>query len=174
MQNQKYIIRTHQLGDMGWITYRHALTVAKEFDWGEAFEAVVGDITAQFIKTYDPKNERCFIAEKNGEMIGCVFLVNAGEGAAKLRLLFVEPQARGMGLATRLVEEAVDFARDAGYEKILLWTMKILDSARYIYKKVGFKVIDEEINQEFGEKLVSETWLLSIDDNEETSPPVKS
>lgn len=103
-----------------------------------------------------------------------MFLVNAGEGAAKLRLLFVEPQARGMGLATRLVEEAVDFARDAGYEKILLWTMKILDSARHIYKKVGFKVIDEEINQEFGEKLVSETWLLSIDDNEETSPPVKS
>lgn len=167
MQEQEYIIRNHQLGDMGWITYRHAMTVAQDFGWGEAFEAVVGEITAQFIKSYDSKRERCFIAERNGEIIGCVLLVNAGNGDAKLRLLFVEPHARGLGLATRLVEEAVRFSKEAGYQRVLLWTMKILDSARYIYKKAGFKMVSEEMNREFGENLISETWILELNNNEE-------
>lgn len=170
MQSQEYIIRNHQLGDMGWITYRHALTVAKNFGWGGAFEAVVGDITSQFIKTYDSGKERCFIAEKNEKIIGCVFLVNAGQGTAKLRLLFVEPKARGLGLATKLVEEAIRFAKEAGYEKVCLWTMKILDSARHIYKKSGFKIVKEEVNQEFGENLVSETWELNLNIDEGIIP----
>ena len=168
MNEQLYSIRNHQLGDMGWITYRHAMTVASTYGWGEAFEAVVGEITSQFIKTYDPEKERCFVAEKDGQMIGCVFVVNAGNQTAKLRLLFVEPKARGMGLATRLVEEVVQFSRTAGYDSVQLWTMKQLDTARHIYKKVGFRVTHEEENQEFGENLISETWSLKLTYNEET------
>ncbi|MFC6464652.1 GNAT family N-acetyltransferase [Marinilactibacillus sp. GCM10026970] len=166
MSAQAYTIRTHQLGDMGWITYRHAMTVALDYGWGQPFESMIGEISAQFLKTYDPDKERCFIAERDGKMLGCVFVVNAGKQTAKLRLLFVEPEARGLGLAKRLVDEVVQFSREAGYEKVLLWTMQMLGSARHVYRKAGFEVISEEINTEFGENLVSETWELRLTENE--------
>ncbi|WP_208560677.1 GNAT family N-acetyltransferase [Marinilactibacillus kalidii] len=162
MSEQLFTIRTHELGDMGWITYRHAMTVAQDYGWGEAFEGVVGEIAAQFLKQYNPAKERCFIAEREGKMLGCVFVVDAGEGSAKLRLLFVEPEARGLGLAKYLVDEVIQFSQKAGYEKILLWTMQMLTSARHVYKQAGFEIIEEETNKEFGEDLVSETWALSL------------
>ncbi|MEC6748885.1 GNAT family N-acetyltransferase [Marinilactibacillus sp. XAAS-LB27] len=166
MSTKAYTIRTHQLGDMGWITYRHAMTVALDYGWGQPFESMIGEITANFLKTYDPAKERCFIAERDGKMLGCVFVVNAGQQTAKLRVLFVEPEARGLGLAKRLVDEVVQFSREAGYETILLWTMQMLGSARHVYQKAGFKIIGEEINTEFGENLISETWELCLRDAE--------
>jgi len=157
-----YLLRQHQPGDMGWIVHRQAILYAEEYGWDGTYEALAAEIVAQFIKNYDPKRERCWIAEKDGERIGAVFVAKASDEIAKLRLLHVEPEARGLGIGRRLVEECVRFARQAGYQKMTLWTQSILYAARHIYKQAGFQVVREEQHHRFGKDLTAETWELDL------------
>jgi len=157
-----YLLRTHQPGDMGWIIHRHGVLYAQEYGWDEQFEALVAKIAAEFIQNFDPRRERCWIAEKDGEIVGCVFLVKADENVAKLRLLLVEPSARGSGIGSRLVDECVRFARRAGYRKIALWTQSMLLPARRIYERAGFQLVLQEPHHNFGHDLIAETWELSL------------
>ena len=157
-----YLIRNHQPGDMGWVTYRHGVLYSQEYGWDERFEALVAEIAAQFIQNFDPKRERCWIAEREGEIAGSVFLVKKTDTTAKLRLLLVEPSARGLGIGGRLVSECTRFARQAGYKKIVLWTQSNLNSARKIYQAEGYKLIKEEPHNSFGHDLVAETWELKL------------
>jgi DNA-binding MarR family transcriptional regulator/GNAT superfamily N-acetyltransferase len=159
---EPFILRPHQVGDMGWITHRQGILYHEQFGWDETYEALVAEITAAFIQNYDPKRERCWVAERDGEIIGSVFVVKASDTVAKLRLLYVEPKARGLGLGTRLVSECIRFARQAGYQKMVLWTQSILTPARHIYKKAGFQRIQEEPHHSFGHDLVAETWELAL------------
>lgn len=161
-QEPAYILRTHQPGDMGWVVHRHGALYAREYQWEETFEALVAEIVAKFIQHFDPKRERCWIAEKDGEIVGSVFVVKHSKTVAKLRLLLVEPTARGLGIGKRLVEECVRFARQAGYKKITLWTQSSLHAARGIYKKAGFRVAKKEPHHSFGHDLVGETWNLTL------------
>jgi GNAT superfamily N-acetyltransferase len=157
-----YLLRTHAPGDMGWVIHRHGVLYAEEYGWDERFEALVAQIAAEFIQKFDAKRERCWIAERDGAIVGSVFLVKKSDRVAKLRLLLVEPSARGLGIGGRLVEECVRLARQAGYRKITLWTQSMLDAARHIYRKAGFHVVKRERHMSFGQKLVSETWELSL------------
>lgn len=158
-----YTLRRHRPGDMGWVVQRHGEIYWDEYAWDERFEALVADITAGFIQEYDPQHERCWIAERDGERVGCVFLVKGKqEGEAKLRLLLVEPKARGLGLGKRLVQECVQFAREAGYRTLGLWTNSVLDAARGIYRQQGFKLVHEEKHTSFGQELIGENWELEL------------
>jgi len=157
-----YVLRQHQPGDMGWVIHRHGVLYAQEYGWDERFEALVAEITAKFIQNYDPKRERCWLAERNGEIVGSVFLVKHTKSAAKLRLLLVEPSARGLGIGRRLVDECIRFARQAGYRKLTLWTQSNLAAARNIYKQAGFTIVEKHPNHSFGHDLVSETWKLDL------------
>jgi len=157
-----YLLRPHQPGDMGWIVHRQAILYAEEYGWDETYEALAAEIVAQFIKNYDPKRERCWIAERDGARVGAVFVAKASDEVAKLRLLHVESEARGLGIGKRLVEECVRFSRQAGYQKITLWTQSILDAARHIYKQSGFRVMREEQHHSFGKDLTAETWELDL------------
>src|SRR5215469_7710565 len=157
-----YLLRPHQPGDLGWLVHRQAILYADEYGWDGTYEALAADIVAQFIKNYDPMCERCWIAEKDGARVGGVFVVKASDEIAKLRLLHVEPEARGLGIGKRLVEECLRFARQAGYQKMTLWTQSILNAARLIYKQAGFHVVREEKHHSFGKDLTGETWELNL------------
>ncbi len=161
-RKSSYLLRPHQPGDMGWIVHRHGLLYAREYGWNEQFEGLVAAIAAKFIQHHDPKRERCWVAEKDGENVGSVFLVKKSNTVAKLRLLLVEPRARGLGIGNRLVEECARFAGQAGYRKITLWTNDVLHAARRIYEKAGFRLIREEPHHSFGHDLIGQTWELSL------------
>jgi DNA-binding MarR family transcriptional regulator/GNAT superfamily N-acetyltransferase len=157
-----YVIRPPQPGDMGWVVHRHGLLYAQEYGYDEQFEALVARIVADFVDHFDPRRERCWIAERDGEIVGSVFLVRKSATVAKLRLLLVEPAARGLGIGGRLLRECVAFARLAGYRKITLWTQNDLYAARHLYKRAGFHIVGKEAHQSFGKDLVAETWELDL------------
>ncbi len=157
-----YLLRPHRPGDMGWVVHRHGVLYAREYGWDESFEALVAEIAAKFIRHLDPTAERCWIAEREGQNVGCVFLVRHSRRVAQLRLLLVEPSCGGLGIGRRLVEECTVFARQAGYRKIVLWTQSLLHPARIIYAAAGYRLIREEPHHSFGHDLVGETWELTL------------
>jgi len=157
-----YVLRSPQPGDLGWVVHRHGAVYAQEYGYDAQFEALVAGIVAQFVQRFDPKRERCWIAEQRGEVVGSVFLVARSKSVAQLRLLLVEPNARGSGLGTRLVSECVRFARQTVYRKVMLWTQSELRAARRLYEAAGFRMVRKEKNHSFGKDLVSETWELDL------------
>jgi DNA-binding MarR family transcriptional regulator/GNAT superfamily N-acetyltransferase len=157
-----YLLRLHQPGDMGWIVHRHGVLYAQEHGYDEHFEALVAEIVAGFIRRFDPRRERCWIAEKDSEVVGSVFLVKKSKTVAQLRLLLVEPSARGLGIGKRLVSECVRFARQVGYRKITLWTQNDLDAARNIYRAAGFRLAAQKKHHSWGHDLVAEIWELKL------------
>ena len=155
-------LRPPRPGDFGWVVKRHAELYAEEYQWTEPFEGLCAQIVADFANTYDPKRERCWIAEMNGENVGCVFLAKDSAAVARIRLLLVDPKARGLGLGARLVDECVRFARGAGYKKITLWTHSVLIAARHIYEKAGFRLTRTDKHESWGRPVVSEYWDLEL------------
>lgn len=157
-----FIIREPKSGDIGWIIHRHGVLYHDEFGYDQRFEALVAEIAGQFVKQCDPRMERCWIAERDGEVAGSVFVVNAGAGVAKLRLLYVEPSARGLGIGRRLVSEVIDFAREKKYDTLTLWTHDVQVSAGRIYKAAGFKLVSERPHTDFGPEIVGQNWTLDL------------
>jgi DNA-binding MarR family transcriptional regulator/GNAT superfamily N-acetyltransferase len=157
-----YILRAPRHGDFGWIVTRHAELYAQEYNWTEPFEGLCAQIVADFVNNYDARLERCWIAEMNGENVGCVMLVKDAPGVARLRLLLVDPKARGLRLGQRLVDECVKFAREAGYRKITLWTHSVLIAARRTYENAGFTLTSSEPKHSWGEDVVAEYWDLTL------------
>jgi len=157
-----YLLRPHQPGDMGWVVHFHGILYAQEYGWDVTFEALVAEIVAKFIQNFDPKRERCWIAEMEGEIVGSVFLVKDSETVSKLRLLLVHPKARGLGMGKRMVSECLRFAKQTGYRKTVLWTNNVLLAARHVYETMGFKLVLEEPHHSFGHDLVGETWELEL------------
>jgi GNAT superfamily N-acetyltransferase len=157
-----YVLREPRSGDMGWVIHRHGALYAREYGYDQRFEALVAEIIAQFVCRFDPARERCWIAERRGEIVGSVFLVRKTKMVGKLRLLLVEPHARGLGIGGQLVAETIRFARAAGYHKLTLWTQSELDAARQLYTRAGFQRVGEHKHESFGKRLVAETWELSL------------
>lgn len=163
-KNGNVVLRTHRPGDIGFIIHRHGVLYAEQYGWDERFEALVARIAADFIDNYDETKERCWIAERDGAYLGCIMLVNekSEKNTAKLRLLLVEPSARGLGLGTQLIQQCIDFAKEKHYHRIVLWTQSILGSARRLYLGLGFKLVQEEAHESFGPKLTGESWELVL------------
>jgi DNA-binding MarR family transcriptional regulator/ribosomal protein S18 acetylase RimI-like enzyme len=161
-KERNYILRAPRPGDFGWIVKRNAELYAQEYRWREPFEGVCAQIVADFVNKYDASRERCWIAEIDGENVGAVMLANDGDGVARVRLLLVEPKARGLGIGARLVAETIRFARAAGYRKITLWTHSVLTAARHIYQSAGFKLMRSEEHRSWGQPVVSEHWDLEL------------
>ncbi len=162
---RSYVFRQHKPGDMGWIVYRHGVLYSQEYRYDERFEAMVAEIVSEFVRNYNPARERCWMAESDGqgEILGSVCLVEKSKKVAKLRLLLVEPSARGMGIGKRLVAECIRFARKAGYKTMMLWTQRELTAARKIYQDAGFELVGEKRHDSWGRKnLVAETWRLIL------------
>ena len=158
------VLRTHRAGDMGMVTHLEGAGYVEQFGWDQSFEAMVARIVADFVDNFDAARERCWIAEMDGQHVGHIFLVRHPDqpDTAKLRLLYVDPASRGMGLGATLVEECVCFARSAGYKKVTLWTQSILASAHRIYKSAGFRMVREEPHHSFGKDLNGQTWELDL------------
>jgi len=159
---RQFSLRDPVPGDMGWIAHRHGALYWNEYRWDWTFEALVNGIVGDFVNTFDPASERCWVAEMDGEIVGSVFVVRHDETAAKLRLLYVEAAARGMGLGQTLVDECISFARQKGYKRLVLWTNSVLVSARRIYENAGFRLVEEEPHHSFGHDLVGQTWELEL------------
>jgi DNA-binding MarR family transcriptional regulator/GNAT superfamily N-acetyltransferase len=159
---RRYSLRAPVPGDFGWIVKRHAELYAQEYCWTEPFEGLCAQIVADFANNNDPKRERCWIAEMGRENVGCIFLVKETATVARIRLLLIDPKARGLGLGARLTDECIRFARAAGYKKITLWTHSILTAARHIYQKAGFKLMRSEKHSSWGRPVVSEHWDLKL------------
>lgn len=157
-----YVLRDPRPGDMGLVVANQAVVYAREFGWSAEYEALVAEIVAKFIREFDPAHERCWIAEKDGRMVGSVFVVRQDETTAKLRLLYVDGAARGLGIGRRLVEECLRFARQAGYKRMVLWTNSVLTDARRIYEKAGFQLVEEEKHHSFGKDLVGQYWARDL------------
>lgn len=157
-----YILRNPQPGDMGWIIHRQAVLYAQEYGWNSEYEALVADILATFVREFDLARERCWIAEKDGKVIGSVFIVHQDDTTAKLRLLYVDPCARGLGIGSRLVDECLRFSRQAGYTHMVLWTNSILTGARRIYDKAGFQLLEEEAHHSFGKDLLGQVLAREL------------
>ena len=155
-------LRAHRPGDMGWVVAQHGALYAKEYGWGGRFEALVADVVAEFLRNFDPKRERAWIAEAGGTRVGSVFVVKKDRATAQLRMLLLDPQARGQGLGRRLVQQCIAFARSRGYRKLMLWTHENLTAARAIYAKLGFQLIKKEKHRHFGVPVVGEYWELQL------------
>ncbi len=160
--SSSFVLRPHRPGEMGWVVSRHGALYAEGFGWDATFEALVAEIVAQFIRNFNPAREACWIAAHNGDPVGCVFLVRKTDQTAQLRLLLVEPSARGQGLGQALVGECLRFARAARYRDIVLWTNSLLHSARHIYQRAGFQLIEEKPHHSFGHDLTGQTWSLVL------------
>ena len=153
-----FTLRDPRPGDMGWVVHRQTVLYAQEYGWNNEFEALAAEIAAKFIREFDPRWERCWIAEREGQAIGSVFVVKQDDTTAKLRMLYVDSGARGLGLGSRLVDECLQFARQVGYRRMVLWTNSVLTDASRIYERAGFTLLEEEAHHSFGKDLIGQVW----------------